>query len=119
MQPVTLIHIRTDDLGPTGLSSLLGESRERNNVFSAAFQHDILVAADSQLEHAQLASIRQQLSDAWGAKHVIALESSILPELLRDGPYVLVQEKIFKPYRLYDDVQGAFLLPTKPDDLEE
>ncbi len=114
-----MIHIGTDDLGPTGISRRLEETPAQDDVFSAAFRHDILVAADSQLGQDQLASIRQQLSDAWGSENVVAVESSSLPNLPRDGPYVLVQEKIFRPYRLYDDIQAAFVLTTRPDDLEE
>ncbi|KIW57562.1 hypothetical protein PV05_06103 [Exophiala xenobiotica] len=83
-----------------GISRRLEETPAQDDVFSAAFRHDILVAADSQLGQDQLASIRQQLSDAWGSENVVAVESSSLPNLPRDGPYVLVQEKIFRPYRL-------------------
>ena len=43
-----------------------------------------------------------------------AISSSLLDEGLQSGPYVMVNRRICKALRLYDDVNGGFIVATKP-----
>lgn len=51
----------------------------------------------------------------WGTSWSIAYPQSLLRSAECSGPHLLDHGKLYKVYRLYDDVNGAFMMATKPN----
>lgn len=60
-----------------------------------------------------ISQIMDTMSQVWGTSWSIALsKDSLEPEC--SGPHFLDHGKLYKAYRLHDDVNGAFMMGTKP-----
>ena len=99
-----------DCVDTTWLEAYVAECIRTDDVFQVDFLSNIFLLSDSgcQVEP----ELKEWAQDSWGTNSIEVWgedDGSCPP-----GPFAVLGEHMYKAHRLYDDTQGAFLIPTKP-----
>lgn len=87
---------------------------EHDDVLRASFLSGIvIVTCEQQVDNATSAMSTTQFPDAWNTSWWTVLPSDSSPDL-QSGPHVVAHGRLHKAYRIYDDVNEAFVMATKP-----
>jgi hypothetical protein len=94
------------------LEESIGKALILDDVLNEEFLHTILITGPG--AEAFMAESAEDLlrsaGESWGTVNVQILgdESELLP-----GPYAVIGQELWQIHRLYEDTQGAFLVPVK------
>lgn len=91
----------------------MDESLKTDDVFRLQFLDGVIfITAEGQ--NVDLSQMVVAMLQTWGTSWSLAYPQSSLRSEECSGPHLLDHGKLYKAYRLYDDVNGAFMMATKP-----
>ena len=82
-----------------------------DDVFRREFLDGIVLIAE---ESRNLSSVTESLRNVWKASWILFLDSRSLPRDFPAGPHLVLDRKLYRVFRVYDDVGNAFKLATAP-----
>lgn len=95
------------------LQDYVDESLKTDDVFRLEFLAGVIFITE-EAQNTDLSQMAVTMLQTWGTSWSIAYAQSSLGSEECSGPHLLDQGKLYKAYRLYDDVNGAFMMATKP-----
>lgn len=84
-----------------------------DDVFRTEYSHGVVFLSTSN-QMPKSSQVPDILRQNWGTTFCLTLPTNVPKSRLPIGPHLLEQGKLYAVYRLYDDVNGAFMTATKP-----
>jgi hypothetical protein len=85
-----------------------------DDVFQTAFLRNIIIISAHEPNDARNRHIYNVLKHTWSTESCIVVPADRSRSLPAEGPYFWISKLLHLPYRLYDDVQEAFVVALKP-----
>lgn len=85
-----------------------------DDVFQPAFLSNVIIISAYETNDALNRYICNDLRHTWPTESCIVLPVDHSQSFPAEGPYFWITKSLHVPYRLYDDVQGAFEAAVKP-----
>ena len=85
-----------------------------DDVFQPAFLGNVVIVSAKKPDDALNRHICNELKHIWPTKSCIMVPADHFPSFPAEGPYFWISNSLHVPYRLYDDVQNAFVVAVKP-----
>jgi hypothetical protein len=98
------------------LRSLVASFSATDDVFRPEFLAELLFL-DPPGASVEMASDAQEQLEAFGTRWVVFLDLRAVPDL-QPGPYVILQKKLWKVWRVYPDSAGAFVEALRPGEMK-
>lgn len=95
------------------LQSLFTAWAASDDVFRTEFLEGVFFVSTSD-QKPNSTQVPDTLRQKWGTSFCLTLPTNVSKSSLPVGPHLLEQGKLYTVYRLYDDVNGAFMTATKP-----
>ncbi|KAF2502329.1 amidase signature enzyme [Lophium mytilinum] len=104
--PITAAYLRT----------LVSTFTTADDVFRPEFLAELLFL-DPPGAGVEMGADAQQQLEAFGTRWVVYLDQRAVPDL-QPGPYVIMQKKLWKVWRVYSDSAGAFVEALRPGEMK-
>lgn len=96
------------------LQTQIAQWLEFDDVFNRSFLSHVAIASTDREIINQMSYICDDLNHSWGTESCALVSPDVFPSMSPQGPYLIWKDSFCKPFKLYDDVQEAFMLATKP-----
>lgn len=95
------------------LQGLFTDWAANDDVFRTEFLEGVVFVSTSN-QKSNSSQVPDTLRQKWGTNLCLTLPTDVPESMLPIGPHLLERGKLYTVYRLYDDVNGAFMTATKP-----